>query len=845
MFKINYSIFSMVILLLSDTTYANSTEQQPHVLAANPHLVSFDSSALFGNDKNINLARFQTEDYIYPGEYLVNTRLNGRDLGLINTKFKHMDSLDNFESAVLCIDQGLLQQLSLKADILEQLDPKKACYLIKDLAPDAYYVFTQSELKLDLYIPQLYVIEHPKGYIDPKRFSNGVSSGFIGYQLNYNKSDENESKYLALIGGLNVGGWFFRHSGNFNSGDSNFKHYQSVNNVLYKDITSLKSRLSLGQLNTQNYNLDNISIVGAQLSSDLDMLPASQRAYAPVIKNIAYSNALIKIYQNGQQIYEKSVPAGPFEIQDLMTYGTGNLLLEINETGGEQRVFSIPFQNNINLLRKGILNYNLAAGQYYFQNKTTQDYIIQSNFNYGLSNYITGLIGTNIAEHFYSVLVGGAFNTSWGGLSLQAESQKTQLYTHDLTGTKINFNYKYAWPKSHFSFSTDYTYFNQEYLSLSNYLYLKNRENNSAGNLNFDYSFNIKNTYGFYLAKSLVQQHLGSLSLGYRKNEYWDRHDSFEQYILSYHNSYKKISYNLGMTQTTYSNNIKKDDINAYLSISLPLQWKDKNLYANSNLQHSNQNNQTTITNRISGNFGSNNELSYGLGLQNYLSGSSANNDGINGYINYRLPQASLASTIDYSTQNTQYSLSASGAIVAHPYGVSLVNYTPTTYTIIHAEDAKGAKLQNAWGVKIDRFGNAIYPSNIPYQSNTISLDPSDLPVNVNFLSNQSQVIPKKYSAQLVIFNTQKSSNILLSLSAPHHDRLPIGSQLFSQQGQMIGTLGPTQQVLVEDEQALMYPMQLKWGEDEQDSCQIEGLNPQDLKNKTKKNFIFIHAECK
>ena len=840
MLKNKYSyLFPIFSLLFSNDIYAKNNDDITDL--SNNDLIVFDPSSLFGNINNIDLSRFQVKDYVVPGNYIVSVKVNNHDIGIYNINF---DQLNNSHSPVLCINSELLSKINLKSEFLEKM-PNKKCLLIKEISNDAYYIFDKSTLNLDIYIPQLYMIERPNGYIDPNSFDNGVTSGFIGYNFNYNKDNFSENKYLSLSGGLNVFGWYFRHSGIFSSSDSGLGSYQSSYNTLYKDITRINSRLTLGQFTTQSRDLDSISIVGTQISSDSDMLPWSQRNSSPVIENIAYTNAVVKIYQNGRRIYEKNVPAGPFKISDLTTYSDGNLILEINETSGEQRTFTIPFFNNVNVLKKGRIDYSISTGKYYLQQETTNDYILQSNINYGISNNITGLIGVNSSQNFHSIVMGGIFNTAFGGFNVNSETQNSNIENNDLTGSKFSINHKYNWSKSKFNISSDYTYYNKNYISLSNHLYLKNYRRKIEENLNFDYTFNLKNSFGLYLSKSFYNYNLGNLRIGYRNSKYWNSSESFDQYTFSYSNWYKKLTYSLNATQTAYSNLDIKDDLNIYLSLSIPLEWKNKKIYINNAIQHINNSHQTTSTTRVSGNLGENNDLSFGIGTQNYLNGAQNSEDAINGYLNYRKSPVTLSSTFNHSDSNNQYSVSADGAIVIHPFGMSLVNFVPTTYTIIHAKGAKGANVENAWGIKIDHFGNAIYPQNMPYQENIISLNPENLPGNVNFASNQMKVIPRKYSSQLAVFNTQITSNILLNITSKKMDALPIGSQLFDYENNEIGILGPTQQILLDNSTALNNQMKLIWGKTLNEYCEINPINDASLQNESHENFKIINVECK
>lgn len=94
-----------------------------------------------------------------------------------------------------------------------------------------------------------------------------------------------------------------------------------------------------------------------------------------------------------------------------------------------------------------------------------------------------------------------------------------------------------------------------------------------------------------------------------------------------------------------------------------------------------------SIQTSISGTGGEDNQFSYGL------SGNSQEN-GPSGYAmngGYRSPYVNITTTVGHDTQNNnQRSFGASGAVVAHPYGVTLSNDLSDTFAIIHAEGAQG-----------------------------------------------------------------------------------------------------------------------------------------------------------
>ncbi|MFW1942614.1 fimbria/pilus outer membrane usher protein [Acinetobacter guillouiae] len=812
-------------------------QNNSELTARSSDFTTFNAASLFGGQTNVDLSGFTSRNFIAPGQYLVQLSVNSKEAS--NDVTVQFDHLDGQKSAVLCLDASLLDRLDLKPEIRESL-PNKACLTMKELDPDAYYDFDHAELKLAISVPQALREERPEGYIDPKLFSNGVNSGFIGYAFNYNRDEDRESKYLGLNGGLNLAGWYYRHAGAFESKDSGLGQYYSDQNVIYRDITPMNSRLSLGQFNTTTYRLDNLPIVGAQISSDQDMLPWSYRQYAPVIENFAYTNAVVRVYQNAQKIYERTVPRGAFKINDLNT-GNGDLTVEITETGGEKRTFIVPFQSNQDLIRQGRYNYSVAGGRYRTRNETTDDKLFQGSFNYGLTNHMTIGAGLNISDGYSSGMGMLAFNTPIGGVTSTVEFTDSDLFGKKYKGEKYALNYRYAWVPKSFYLYADYAKYNRDYMSISSHLYQRNRTVlTESENDNFLYNYNLKDSIGVSLSKSLADTRFGNLSLSARKNTYWDDSQDYYQYSLSYGNNWKKVSYNIGFNRTDYTNRERERGDSAYFSISVPLDWrKQKKMYANASVQL-NEQNQFTSNASMSGTAGANNQMNFGLGVSD-----SQNNTRFNGNFNYLLPMVNMGSTVSVDSSSSQYSLSAQGAVVGHRYGITPVNSLPETYTIIHAENGAGANVSNAWGVKVDRFGNAIYPFNSAYTKNTISLDPKDLPANVTLESNQTDVIPRKYSSQLAEFKANKTSNLLLRIHATQQQNIPMGSQFKDSDNQVIGILGAGNQVIVSQALPLMKVSTVAWGSNQNESCQIAPIAKQQLQQKTTGNFNIIDVECK
>ncbi len=848
--KIRYSSSFLLLILLVSNTYASSdldisSQNSDEILAQNnKNLLTFNSSSLFGGqNQSIDLSIFRSANYVAEGTYIVDTTVNDRSIGELKLSFKHLDANP---TAVLCIDADMLKRLDLQPYYLNSLAPKD-CLTIKDISPDAHYDFDLSTQKIAISIPQKFIVDRPKGYIDPTLFDSGITSAFVGYNANFNQNDQEDSKYLALTAGLNVNGWYFRHAGNFDSKDSGLGAYRSYQNVLYRDITAINARLSSGQFNTSGLQTESLPIVGMQLASDLSMLPWSMRSYAPVIENVANTNALVRIFQNGQKIYEKTVPAGPFRITDLTSFASGTMTLEIIENGGEQRAYIIPVQSNMNLLKSGQKTFSIALGNYKTLEELTDDSVLQGSYNYGLNNYLTLLSGINLTKDYQGVLLGAGLNTFLGGVSLRADTSSATWQDKDYDGQKISLDYSYYMPAYKMNFYANAQTQTRHYLTVSNLLAYKNYDYLSTHELNDLFlTADLRNQLNFSLSKSFDNPKIGAFSAGFLVSDYWNKKNNRYQYNLSYGNSWKRLSYSIGLSQTNYKESSFDKDHSIYASFSLPLDFRKSNLHINSTYQHSAQqgHNNDSFGTYLSGTTGHNNNINFGLGATSNRYNDNTNTS-YNANVNYLLPYMNLGATVYHNNQNTQYSLSTQGAIVAHRYGITATNTAADTYTIIHVDHGAGASIDNAWGVKLDRWGNAIYPNASAYSINTISINPDQLPPEITLDGNQTQVIPRMYSSTLATFKANQQSNILMRIHSKKMQQFPMGSRIETLSGQLIGLMGQSNQsLLTHDIRDLKEPLKVVWGDQLKQSCSIPITEFGSMVKKKNSQLDILNVEC-
>lgn len=214
--------------------------------------------------------------------------------------------------------------------------------------------------------------------------------------------------------------------------------------------------------------------------------------------------------------------------------------------------------------------------------------------------------------------------------------------------------------------------------------------------------------------------------------------------------------------------------------------------------------------------------------------------------MSYLLPQMNVAATAYSNGNEKQYSMSAQGALVAHPFGITTTNSLADTYTIIHVDHGTGATVENAWGVKLDRWGNAIYPNVSAYNMNSIAINPDQLPVEVTLDSNQTQVIPRLYSSTLATFNANVQTNILLRVhNSIDNTQFPMGSRIETQSGKFIGMMGQSNQSLLsKDIRDLNEPLKIVWGDQATKLCVIPLKDLTVISNSKTTQLNIINVEC-
>ena len=245
------------------------------------------------------------------------------------------------------------------------------------------------------------------------------------------------------------------------------------------------------------------------------------------------------------------------------------------------------------------------------------------------------------------------------------------------------------------------------------------------------------------------------------------------------------------------------------LSRWLPRAWSSYNL---SNTKHG----YTQQTLGLNGTLLDDQRLSYSLQQ------SHSNHDGDDTssvYGSYRSQYANMNAGYYYSSDNSrQLSYGLSGAVVAHPLGITLAQPLGGQFAIVNANHAAGVRFQNQRGIQTDWQGNAVIPSLSSYQENQIRIDTSSLPEDVDSSDTAITVIPSRNAAVVARFDAHVGYRALITLTRPDGRIVPFGA--------IATTLSPVMSGIIDDTGTLYLAgvpdtiqIGVKWGNAQDQQC--------------------------
>ncbi|KAF1366570.1 fimbria/pilus outer membrane usher protein [Yokenella regensburgei] len=718
-----------------------------------------------------------------PGTYAVDIQLNGDRVDSRDVTFSQGRDADGKPSLTPCLSRTLLSGYGVKVEDFPGAGGEDGgCFRVEAI-PGAGTTLDFNAQALRLSIPQIYLRPALAGIAPQALWSDGVPALLLNYQASVTRTEsrgpggqDSSNRYVQLSPGANLGAWRLRNTTTWQQTDGRRGRWQSVSTYAERGLNGLKSRLTLGERYTGADIFDSVPFRGAMLASDDGMVPSSQYMYAPVVRGVARTQARVEVRQNGYTVYNRVVAPGPFALTDLNPTGSGgDLQVTVWETDGRPQVFTVPFQTPAVAVKEGYLRYGLMGGQYRPSDPGVKRApVVQATAMYGLPWGLTAYGGVQAAAHFQATSLGlGVALGDWGAVSADVTQSRGQRWRReDERGRSLRVRYSKQVVATNTTLTlADYRYDQNGYNTLSDVLDTWREDSRTGG---FTTDLRKKSRTGLTVSQGLGDWGYLNFS-GYRES-YRNRpgYDTTINAGYSVPVGDMTVSLNWSQSRLAREGGDGRTDRVTSLWLNVPLRrWLGGNATASWRWTHPSSGGDTHAVG-LSGDVWDR-RLHWSMSQQYRPDGTGDRN---NGALNlaWNGTYGLLSGNYSYASSYRQTGLGLDGGVVAYRHGVTLSQPLGDTVALVEAPGASGVGVGGMPGVRTDFRGYTTQAYLVPYQENTVSLDPSALPPDVDITATDVTVVPTAGAVVPARFATRTGGRALVTLTQADGSPVPFGA---------------------------------------------------------------------
>lgn len=728
----------------------------------------FDPGLLQAVDGNAAIAdtSLLSQGYQPPGTYRVHINVNEKPVMFSNVRFE----ANKDKQLVACLSFKAYEKLGVDMTRVdskaEDNELKNTCFSIEEQVPGIKANFDFSKLTLDIAIPQTILRDETITGIPEEEWDEGIPALMSMYQLsgqqNITRSEgSSDSVFANLTNGINIGRWRYRNNATLSQEDG----FKSLTNYVETAVHSLKGEFTLGDASTPGDIFDGLMVRGAQLTSDDDMIPDQLTGFAPIIRGIAKSSARVTIKENGNTIYQTSVPPGPFVIRDLSSVSNGGKLdVIVTEADGSESRSTVAYASVPQLLRTGQIKYNLTVGRYLSSANAIErrPQLIQATLSRGLPLNTTLYGGSQYHQQYKALSLGlGIDFHRLGGIAFDmTRSRSRRNNSPEYTGEMARLTYRNSIPESDTQIQLDNRYYLHEYLSFSDWADAEHLFDDSRKRREYSLTVNqtLTDEHSFYATLSRTENVDNTISRTWQ---------------LGWNGSFSTMSFSLSYSMSRNQGDAEWDK---QLAMTLSVPFNDLlptaqpmvNYTATSSLK-GDLSNQVGVT----GKFGDRQDLSWNSQVSYASDPEQGETRSGSLGVDYQGTYGDL--NLTYNADQNQYvSWNASGGLLVHRHGITAGRYSSSSMALVSMPGAAHVPLDGGQNVITDARGYALATDLHAYHRNTLNVD-TRANKTFDFKSTSVQVVPTKDAVVLAEFKpiigrkvviTAKHNGVLLPFGA-------------------------------------------------------------------------------
>lgn len=617
---------------------------------------------------------------------------------------------------------------------------------------DISFAFEPNTKKLLVSAPQVYIDEQKLHEAKRHLWDDGITALILNYDLSGFNSKTNGSYddhyYANVRSQLNLGPWRIHNYSTYNKDNYNSK-FNNLRTYANRAVREINSELVVGEIGTSSMIFDSISIIGARLRSDDQMLSNRYASYVPEITGIAGSESVITIKQGDSVIYKKSVPPGPYSIKDYNApYRSEDLFVTVVGADGVKDEFYVPYISGSSLVRKGDIKYDLSTGKYNGSSNDKNGWVFNGEFRYGLTNIVTVLNGVEVSNDYKSAAVGASINLGeFGFVSTNVIHAEAKIQDKTKKGNALKFEYQ----KDILDFGTSFNLRGTEYLSRNFYTYGEDFFDNNANRLKRDFSASISQP---------VINNTGYITSTMTMYDYYNSANK-KSYSVGYRHSFNKFS--TGLYFSYFSSGSEYDDgkYNISFNVNIPFSFYDSYNFASYNMSRQ-SNNKFQQTAQIGGMTGENNSINWSA-YQGYEHDKNEYSGGVSAGYSADVGDMRVGYSYSPNVKNINYGLS--GGFVVTQYGAAFTPQLQGTNALVRVEGTQGVKLSHSRSGETNAFGLTVLPGLTAFRENDVALHPESIPKNIEIENRiKAELYPTRGALILADFDTIMGHKIYTKL---------------------------------------------------------------------------------
>lgn len=586
-----------------------------------------------------------------------------------------------------------------------------------------------------------------------------LPSLFLNYDLSYTAikpADTISTKDLSALTevgfstglGILTSSGFVRNLTN-DSALGEERQFTPLETTFTRDLPEMGHTLRLGDVYTKTGTQGrSIYFGGIQYGTNFSLTPGFMTQPLPTVSGLSATPSTVELYVNDVLRQVSEIPTGPFAIENFPTLtGGGDARIVVRDLLGRETVIEQSFFTTNELLAAGLNDWSVEAG------RVRQDFAISSSkygekfvsgfWRRGISNSITLEGRSEFAKDLTNVQFGAMVAMPSYTLGRVAISNSN----HQLIGEGQQWLLGFDVQRLRGNLSIEIQGATENYRQLGQSVITKPVELQVAGNW------------------SVYSDTWGSFGLGYARVSNYDNPDV----ITMSANYFKSISRRASLTFTASRADSEDLSINS-IALSLIIQF---NPSRSGSAYASRRSTQTDLYATVTQNPGTESNLGWRT-----LAGKQQDNTRLEGGAFYNGRYGAVTGDFSASELQTATRLGLNGGLVFTDSNLFVTRRVDRSFALAEIEGYGdiGIGVGGNMLTRTNSKGVALIPNLMPYQSNSIQLDPRKLPINAEVDSIEQLAVPAYRSAVKVTFPVRSGRGALVSIELDDGDVAPAGA---------------------------------------------------------------------